>query len=168
MLLKPSYKLMSQARWLPLHSTRKRAKISGEVQVKAGLVDPANPSVTKEELQAEWDRFIGSLERDTVEEVQAIIDHPATESIGIGIFRVDSDDSYITRYSADDFDDERHTSEAEEVTGKKKSCSRMRALRRKIRQSFEFHEDPHDVMGVVFMEVKGARDLPPERNGMCF
>lgn len=159
------YRLTNQAKWIPLSSSHKKAKVSGEVQVKAGLVDPANPNATKEELQAAWDRFIGSLEQETTEGIQAVIDHPATESVGIGMFRANTDDSYIAEFSAEDLDDEMHPGEAEEATGKKKLHGRIRALRRRIREPFEFHQGSHDVMGVVFMDLQSARDLPPEKNG---
>jgi phosphatidylserine decarboxylase len=160
------WKLTIQPRWLPLKSNRKKVKITGEIQVKAGLADPASPNATKEELQATWEKFIGTLERETSGGIQAIIDVPATESVGVGMILADT--FTIGQHSADDFDEEMSCSETEDAAEKKKRRRRIRGLRRKAKQPFEFVQGVHDVMGVVFMEVQGARDLPPERNGTLF
>ena len=163
------WRLTIQPRWLPLKSSRKKAKIAGEIQVKAGLVDPAHPNATKEELQAAWDNFIGTLERDASGGIQAIIDAPATESVGIGMIHADTFDTEAVRnHSADDLDEEISARDTEDVAEKKRTRRRIRGLSRKVKQPFELVQGAHDVMGVVFMEVQAARDLPPERNGRLF
>lgn len=130
------------------------------MQVKAGLVDPAHPNAPKEELQAAWDNFIGSLEREASGGDQAVNDFPSTESMGI-------DTHAFSKEAAgqSDLDEGMSSSETEDVAGKKRRTPRIAAFRRKIRQPFEFNQGVHDVCGVVFMEVQAARDLPPERNG---
>jgi phosphatidylserine decarboxylase len=153
--------LIEQPKWIPLTSSRK-AKTSGEVQVKFGL-SLLTPNAPKEELQKLWDNFISSLERDN-RGVRAVIDVPATESVGDGMFRVDTDDSDIVGLSGEELDEHLSASDTEEVVEKKTKRNRMRALRRKMKKPFEFVQGPRDVSGVVFMEVHGARDLPPERN----
>lgn len=77
----------------------------------------------------------------------------------------DADDSEIAQ-SAEDLDDEMSSSEIDETPEKKEKRSRLRAIRRKMKQPFEFTQGQNDVLGVVFMEVQAARDLPPERNGI--
>jgi phosphatidylserine decarboxylase len=148
-----------------LSSSRKKAKITGEVQVKCGLADPAQPNASKEELQAAWDKFVQSTDRGSGGGLQALIDAPATESVGVGMIRADTDDSEVAQ-SAEDLDDEMSSSEVDETPEKKEKRSRLRALRRKMKQPFEFTQGQKDVLGVVFMEVQAARDLPPERNGI--
>lgn len=163
------WRLTIQPRWLPLKSSRKKAKISGEIQIKAGLADPAQPNATKEELQAAWDKLIGTLEREASGGIQAIIDAPATESVGIGMMSADTfDNEALGHPSVDDLDEEMNSSETEVIAGKKRTRRRIGGLRRKVKQPFEFVQGVHDIMGVVFMEVQAARDLPPERNGISF
>lgn len=98
-----------------------------------------------------------------------MIDAPATESVGIGMVGANSfDTEAVGQPSADDLDEEMSSSETEGVAEKKRTRRRIRGLRRKVTQPFEFVQGVHDVMGVVFMEVRAAKDLPPERNGKLF
>jgi UDP:flavonoid glycosyltransferase YjiC (YdhE family) len=78
----------------------------------------------------------------------------ATEAAGVGIAQ-----------PTDEFEEEITSSETEEIIDKKKSRAKVGELRRKIKKSFAFNQGANDVLGVVFMEVQAARDLPPERNG---
>ena len=133
--------------------------------MKAGLIDPSNPNCTKEELQAAWDKFVGALEREPVGELQAMMDYPATESVGFGMIRANTEDSDVYEASGDELEDELTSSEPEEVAEKKTKRAKMRDIRRKMKRSFQFVQSDNDVVGVVFMEVQAARDLPPERNG---
>jgi hypothetical protein len=93
------------------------------------------------------------------------MDHPATESVGVGMMRANTDFSEAIVPSPDDLDEEIGTSDADEAPATKVKRAHLRALRRKIKQPFEFVQGPKDVMGVVFMEVQCAKDLPRERNG---
>jgi hypothetical protein len=86
--------------------------------------------------------------------VQAVMNRPATESVGIGM-----------AHSADEIEDEVTSSEAEEAIDKKKPRAKAGELRRKIKKSFTFNQEANDVLGVVFMEVQAVTDLPPEKNG---
>ena len=156
-----------QPRWIPLNSSRKKAKISGEVQIKFGLADPSQPNASKEELKEAWDTLIGSSEQPSSSGIQSLIDAPGIELVGIGITRANTDDSDTAAQSTEELDEEISSSELEEAEPEKKTKrKRLGALRRKIKQPFEFvAQGPQDVLGVVFMEVQAARDLPPERNG---
>ena len=133
--------------------------------MKVGLIDPSNPNCTKEELQVAWDKFVGALEKEPVGELQAMMDYPATESVGFGMIHANTEDSDVYEASGDELEDELTSSEPEEVAEKKTKRARMRELRRKMKRSFQFVQSDNDVVGVVFMEVQAARDLPPERNG---
>jgi hypothetical protein len=115
-------------------------------------------------LQAAWDKFVASNDYGSSGGLQALIDAPATESVGVGMIRAETDDSEVAQ-SAEDLDDEMSSSEVDETPEKKEKRSRLRAIRRKIKQPFEFTQGQNDVLGVCFMEVQAARDLPPERNG---
>jgi phosphatidylserine decarboxylase len=81
------------------------------------------------------------------------------------MIRAETDDSEVMQ-SAEDLDDELSSSEIDETPEKKEKRSRLRAIRRKMKRPFEFTQGQNDVLGVVFMEVQAARDLPPERNGI--
>jgi hypothetical protein len=135
------------------------------MEVKAGLIDPSNPNCTKEELQAVWDKFIGAVAKEPVGELQAMLDFPATESVGFGMLGANAEDLEMYEPSGDELEDELTSSEPEEVAEKKSKRARMRGIRRKMKRPFQFVQSVNDVVGVVFMEVQSARDLPKERNG---
>ena len=71
--------------------------------------------------------------------------------------------------SAEELDEEMSTSELSDIEGasaeKKTRRARLTAIKRKVKKPFEFAQNNQDVLGVVFMEVQAAKDLPPERNG---
>jgi len=150
---------------MSLNSSRKKPKLtSGEVEIKAGLIDPAHPDASKEELQSAWEKFLANLGKER-HPLQAVIDQPATESVATGgMVRAETFDSETLGASADELDEGDTTSETEEVVaGKKVKKSRKPRVRRKMKP-FEFVQGPQEVLGVVFMEVNSAKDLPPERN----
>lgn len=115
-----------------------------------GVVDPANPGASREELQAAWDRFVYAFEQER----------------SAGPQPPHSDDSDAVALPTEDVDEEYTASENEEAGEKKSARRQLRALRKKLKKSYEFVQGPQDVVGVVFMEVQCARDLPPERNGI--
>jgi len=63
-------------------------------------------------------------------------------------------------------DEDLSPSAPDEPSGKRRSQRRATELRRKLAKAYSFNQGASDVVGVVFTEVQGARDLPPERNGM--
>lgn len=102
------------------------------------------------------------------------MDAPSTESVAIGMTRADTSDSLgvprsdtlesDTGYSS--ADEDVSSSENDDGTGKKRARRRAAELRRKLAKSYAFKQGETSVVGVVFMEVQSARDLPPERNGI--
>jgi phosphatidylserine decarboxylase len=159
-----------QPRWFKLTSSRKRAKITGEVLVKFGLADPASPSATGEELQSAWDKLLCSFGERTG--LQQMLDAPATESVGVGIIHAELDDSDTLAHLIASPDEEGsdssdlETTTVEATTEKKTKRKRLVPLRPKVRKPFQFTQDPHDVLGMVFMEIESVKDLPPERNSI--
>jgi hypothetical protein len=80
-----------------------------------------------------------------------------------------TDESDMVAQSADDFDEEMsEVSDLESTSPEKRAArrSRLAAMRKKVRKPFEFAQNKEDVLGIVFMEVVAAKDLPPERNGL--
>ena len=107
------------------------------------------------------------MEREPSAGKEAIIDHPASQSAGVGMLPAASDGSDALGLSTEEVEEDLTSSETEEIGEKKVTRRRFRALRKKLKQPYSFVQGPRDVVGVVFMEVQGARDLPPERNGTC-
>ena len=139
---------------MSLSSSRKKANVSGEVQIKVGLLDPSQPDASKEELQEKWEKFSRIIRREGSDVVQSPMNTSGTDSPGIGMV-----------HSTDEFEEEVTSSEAEEGIDRKKHRAKPEELRRKIKKSFAFNQAANDVLGVVFMEVQAVKDLPPERNG---
>jgi len=158
---------MIQDIWISLVSTRKKSKISGEVHLRFGLADPSSPSASREELEATWHKFLSASGHDKGD-LQRLMDAPATESAAMGMMRANSDltdESDLAVHSAEDLDEEvSEVSDLEGATPEKRAVRRGRlvAIRKKVKKPFEFNNQ--DVLGIVFMEVVSARDLPPERN----
>jgi phosphatidylserine decarboxylase len=51
----------SQPRWFPLKSSRKKAQISGEIQLQFALVDGSSETATPEEIFLKWQAWLGNF-----------------------------------------------------------------------------------------------------------
>ena len=148
-----------QPKWYALHSSRKRSKISGEVQLQFTIIDPANHAATPEQI---LHKFF-TLAAADLEDDEAEVDDEDTED---GVGKVDSKDT------ADDDDDVEDTSDEtddpskpETVEKKRKRRLRLKLLKRnKKARAYEFMGES-DVVGIVFLEISKITDLPPEKNG---
>ncbi|ORY76368.1 phosphatidylserine decarboxylase-domain-containing protein [Protomyces lactucae-debilis] len=184
-------KLETHARWYPLSSFRhgRRSKtVSGSVEVAIWLEDPSNPEATPEELRALWLALTREIEGQVG---AAIANAPPDEPVGMRMAE-DEDSSDEPFLSADEgvdegFDDvaslasdvsqlevlDSDLDNASEldltqpnVKATKTSRRKKRRLRRaKSKKPFHFKTSADgDVLGVVFLEIESAKDLPKERN----
>jgi hypothetical protein len=62
-------------------------------------------------------------------------------------------------------EEESSSLETDDSNGKRQARRRAAERRRKLAKAYTFKREASDIVGVVFMEVQAARDLPPERNG---
>ena len=152
--------------WYTLTSSRPKSKVSGEIQLKFGLIDSSdNPSIRH--LTDRWNEYIDSTERKLSSE-NAIYLVPGNESVGT----VPADGPPATlrtsTTSTQDIDSDT-VSDSDEATSstttvKIKLRKRRRAWRKKLRHFELYPATSKDVMGVVFITIEGVTDLPPERN----
>jgi phosphatidylserine decarboxylase len=175
-------------RWYPLSSFRhgRRSKhVSGSVSVVFWLEDPSNPAATPEELRATWQR----LTEDIESHAGAIIANaPPDEPVGMRMADEDSSldepflsadeefgdaASIVSEISQDEVLDsdldnisEVDIKQSSSVKPTKISRRKRRRLRRaKSKKPFHFKTSTAgDVLGVVFLEIESAKDLPKEHN----
>jgi phosphatidylserine decarboxylase len=150
--------ISTEPRWFKLKSKRKegkrRAEVSGEVQMSFSLVDSANPSASPEEIQKRFRSVLKLVDED---------DDLSRTSTNVDEDDIDDDE--------DDDDLESSTTEADTpskpgAASKKEKKKRLARLRRKsiAVRAYDFVGGDGDISGMVFMEIVKVTDLPPERN----
>jgi len=143
-----------QTRWFPLRSSRKKAGVSGEIQLTFALVDSSNDAATTGEIYAKWIPW------------QAIFVQP--HSPGSADEDPLSRDLGADGVSDDDDEAESSPSPEEDVSttskGPKKDKSK-KSKRKKIKSHAYQLNSSSDVVGVIFLEISSITDLPPEKNG---
>ncbi|KAF8545511.1 phosphatidylserine decarboxylase-domain-containing protein [Trichophaea hybrida] len=144
---------VSETRWFPLRSSRKKAGVSGEIQFTFALVDSSNESATAGEIYEKWvswqSFFVqppspGSADED-----------PLSRDLG-GDAASDDDEGESSSPSPE---------EDVSTTGKgpKKDKSK-KSKRKKIKSHAYQLNSGSDVVGVIFLEISSITDLPPEKN----
>ncbi|KAJ6257968.1 hypothetical protein Dda_7758 [Drechslerella dactyloides] len=149
------------SRWFPLVSTKKKAKISGEIRLDLAVVDRTGKQASVEQILAVFKTPPSIAGTPLLE-----IENPA----GLGIDLVTDEDA------SDDDDDT--ADEAPEMSGtakqeteeKKKAkkglklATRAKSIRKKKPVSSYELTSSGDVVGVMFVEIMSCTDLPPEKN----
>lgn len=148
--------LTTKPRWFPLKSTRKNAKISGEIELSFALTDSTSALATQEQLLQKWQNWLS-----------AFIGTPSEEenlNRQLGEANIDLDDE--DEESSDGVEDTRHGEGAKvgKATGKEVQKGAKKA--KKHHGSYEFYHGS-DIVGVVYLEVSKITDLPPEHNSKC-
>ncbi|KIW03809.1 phosphatidylserine decarboxylase [Verruconis gallopava] len=142
-------KTEQEPRWYPLESRRQGKKsgvVTGAIQLKFSLYDPANPSAPPELVIEKLHALLGNGDLTAEEEAQ--------------LQRVNTSDVE---------DDEEAVSEIDEAAtpeqkAKKRRLLRLAKLKRKAKErGYEFTGGT-DVAGVLFVEIQKITDLPPEKN----
>ncbi|OLL24111.1 Phosphatidylserine decarboxylase proenzyme 3 [Neolecta irregularis DAH-3] len=150
-------------------SSRKKSKISGEIQLKFGLIEPTGAALPPEELAARWDIYVQSFLSKSSVEAQ-LRDVPAMQSVGM--VPSDSDDTNLAVNLAQSLTmpDEDESDEADEheptlleTEQKKRRRLKLRNIRRKM-MPFQLTPTCGSVVGLIFMEIHSITDLPPEKN----
>lgn len=153
-------KVAQPAKWYPLKSKRnsgkkkdkKASNVSGEVQLQFTLYDSTTPGATPQQVMEKFWSIAGN-EPECLTPTKGPRDTSLTG---------DEEDE-------DEDEDEEPSDEAEDPTKpetaeKKRRRKRIKGLKkRKAHQLYEF-VGASDVVGIVFLEISGVTDLPPERN----
>ncbi|KAF3933177.1 hypothetical protein ABW19_dt0209378 [Dactylella cylindrospora] len=150
------------SRWFPLISTKKKAKISGEIRLDLAVVDKTGKPASIEQVMT-----VFKLSPSVAGTPMLEIENPAGLGIDVGSDDEPSDED-------DDTADEGleiALPGKQEVEEKKKAKKRERLKnkakkmkkKKKLVSSYEFASGG-DVVGVMFLEIISCTDLPPEKN----
>lgn len=147
---------VQEPKWFPLESRRtgkKKAVVTGEIQIQFSLVDTSNPSATPEDIIQKFMSFTTQTPSPDEEEEDALL---RSES-------ADNDEQEEEEESSDEAQDESKKAEKREKRRKKLRLAKLKRKANKLR-AYEF-SDKTEVAGVLFLEVTKITDLPPEKNG---
>lgn len=136
-----------QPRWFRLKSSRKKANISGEIQLQFSLVDP--DSNDEDEIARKY--FMWQSNYIQTPSPSWPDEDPLLQA---------------AEESEDDEDDESPSPEedAAQVSGKASKKEKKRDRRKKNKGTPYELNGGSDVVGVIFLEISSITDLPPERN----
>ncbi|EWC46617.1 hypothetical protein DRE_04104 [Drechslerella stenobrocha 248] len=147
------------SRWLPLVSTRKKAKISGEIRLDLAVVDRTGKQPSLEQILA-----VFKLSPSVAGTPMLEIENPA----GLGIDVVTDEDVSDEEDDTADEAIEASGTAKQETEEKQKAKKRLKLRTRNMRKkkavsSYELTSGG-DVVGVMFVEITSCTDLPPEKN----
>ena len=139
-------------------SSKKGAKISGEVQLQFSLVDTADASATPRQILQKLSALVSMGPEDEVEDDE---DGDLERLDSIDPDDLDEDDvDDKSPETSDEPDGSAKPSKAE----KRQRKLMMRRLKKRAKaRAYEFTGGT-DVVGIVFLEIGKITDLPPERN----
>ena len=147
--------IMNKPRWFPLKSTRKGARISGEIQLQFFLTDTSDPTAPAEQITQKWQLFIGSFVRTPPSEEENL-----DQQLGEAGIELDDEEDDSSEADESKSDEGSQAGKAAPIKGKKDK------VKKKVKQTaYEFSHGT-DVVGIVYLEVSKITDLPPEHNSM--
>jgi phosphatidylserine decarboxylase len=146
---------MLQPRWFTLKSSRKKATISGEIQLQLTLADSSNENATEEQILRKWQLWQANF-----------IQTPSPSStdcdpMTLGPAEEEGSD-YEDEEESPSPDDESTMADKPPKKGKGKKFNRKKKAKG---QPYELNQGS-DVIGVIFLEISSITDLPPEKNSM--
>lgn len=147
---------VQEPKWFPLESRRtgkKKALVTGEIQIQFSLVDTSNPNASNEELVQKFMSLNSQTPSPDEDEDDILL---RTESAEI-------DEQEEDEESSDEALDESKKAEKREKRRRKLRLAKLRKKAHKLR-TYEF-SDKTEVAGVLFLEISRITDLPPEHNG---
>lgn len=147
-------------KWFPLESRRtgkKKAVVTGEIQVQFSLADASNPLASNDELIQKFMSF--------VTQTPSPDDDDDDDDFLLRTESAENDEEAEEEESSDEALDESKKAEKREKRSRKLRLARLKKKANKLR-SYEF-SDKTEVAGVLFLEISKVTDLPPEKNGRC-
>jgi phosphatidylserine decarboxylase len=148
------------AKWYPLRSKRNSSKkssiVSGEVQLQFSMYDSSTPGATQQQVIAKFWAIAGI-------DVESMT--PVRTPSGAGLVTAEDEEDD----EDDDDDDEEPSDETEdstkpEVAARRKRRMRIKGLKKRKQHQLYAFSSESDVVGIVFLEISKACDLPPEKN----
>ncbi|CAK7273859.1 phosphatidylserine decarboxylase [Sporothrix epigloea] len=182
-------KTEQEPRWYPLKSKRpgrKTGVVSGEVLLQFTLLDTTDHLASKQQVMEKLTKYVRTAAPDA-EDIATR--HHQISGLGLPKLATSSKVSATllastpplsrkTSNFGDDYDDpedayddeplpEDENSNKPEAIEKRKRRLRIKGLKKKRRENpYEFLNSESDVLGIVFLEIKNIKDLPPESNLM--
>lgn len=136
--------------------SKRKSKISGEVELQFSLVDPADPSASPEQILSKFQTIAAVTPGSDITEGDELGQLDSGDGAG------DDDDVDDNEETSDEADD---PSRPESVEKKRRRLRLAKLKRKKKARAYEF-SGGSDVVGIVFLEIRRITDLPPERNSM--
>lgn len=186
----PASQSTAEPRWFTLNSQRRGRKssvVSGSVELKFWLESEVGARASEQELQSAWAEF--TLELESHEDAMFTLAPPerpvgmqmadedylstedlATVPTGVGDEESDGDtvlggDSDLDDISESDLLQSSGSSPPTTTDGKLSRKERKKLRKLKKQKPFHFKSaNSKDVLGVVFLEIDSASDLPREKN----
>ncbi|KAH0611065.1 uncharacterized protein H6S33_011492 [Morchella sextelata] len=159
-----------EPRWFPLKSSRKKATISGEIQLQLCLLDTSDDAATPEQIMQKWTTWLSNFNGTPSPSASPSIyeqDDPLSRDLGdTGISDDEEDmmepDGTLGRPRFDRMGTSvsMAPSIAPSITP---SMMKGKAGGDKKGRHYELSRES-DVVGVVFLEINSITDLPPEKN----
>ncbi|BFZ61583.1 phosphatidylserine decarboxylase [Saitoella coloradoensis] len=150
----------NHAQWYALTSSRKKSRVSGEMQLRFSLFDPTGNATTNEQLLAVWQQYYWrSMGADLEDTLNKIRSNGSASSYLEEPEVYDADEGVASESAVEDMVSVSGDSAAEE-DGKRKKKEK----RKNKKKVFGFNAGTQDVLGLIFLEIKSITDLPPERN----
>ncbi|EPS45252.1 hypothetical protein H072_765 [Dactylellina haptotyla CBS 200.50] len=153
------------SRWFQLVSTKKKAKISGEIQLDLALFEKSGKPASIEQILS---IFKGSPSIAGTPMLE--FENPAGLGVDMGSDddMSDEDDDTADEGIEATGSSKQDTDEKEKKKKKKKKSLKLKTKAKKMRKkkpvnSYEF-ANSSDVVGVMFIEISSCTDLPPEKN----
>lgn len=147
---------VQEPRWFPLESRRsgkKKAVVTGEIQIQFSLVDASNPNANAEDVIRKFMSFTTQTPSPDEEGDEALLRSESAENEA----QTEDEDS------SDEPLDESKKAEKREKRRRKLRLAKLKRKASKLR-AYEF-SDKTEVAGVLFLEITKITDLPPEKNG---
>lgn len=139
--------------WFTLKSTRsegkKRAQVSGEIQLQFSLIDANNPNAKETDILTKLKHIAAPSPSEEKDDDLALAEMDSRD-----------DEEEVGELTSD----EPENLTQQEVIEKRKKKLRLKRLKKKVKaQAYEF-SGGSDCVGIMFLEIGRITDLPPERN----
>ncbi|PWW78261.1 hypothetical protein C7212DRAFT_352564 [Tuber magnatum] len=136
-----------EPRWFPLKSSRKKAQISGEIQLQFSLSDGSNEAAPPEEVAAKWQAWQGNFV--TTPNPSGDDQDPLSQDLGDELPSEDEDE----------------VGDTDSIMAGKRAKKKEKKKDKRIKKGGHYELfNGTDVVGVIFLEINSITDLPPERN----
>ena len=138
-----------QTRWFALRSSRKKAGVSGEIQLAFALVDSSNEAATATEVYEKWSVWQSAFVQSPTP--NSGDDDPLSRDLA-GCDGLSDDDDEGESSPSPDEGVAATAAQAAQAKSQKKAKGRKKSKRDKLENAYQLTGDS-DVVGVIFLEI---------------